>query len=116
MASDLNAELAKRIAYLQEQTPLSQTEVTKRVGMERTALSKIKSGDRKVSADELSKLADIYGVTTDYLLGRKVDLGDVPVAAHIDGDLADLTEEERQEINDYIEFKKAQYKKRHEKD
>ncbi|WP_338757162.1 helix-turn-helix transcriptional regulator [Levilactobacillus brevis] len=108
--------LAKRISYLQENSELSQTEIARRIGIDRSAFSRIKNNTRKVSADELSKIADIFGVTTDYLLGRKVDLGDVPVAAHIDGDLADLTEEERQEIRDYIEFKKAQYKKRHEKD
>ncbi|KZD95490.1 hypothetical protein Nizo2494_1492 [Lactiplantibacillus plantarum] len=41
-------------------------------------------------------------------------MGNVPVAAHIDGDFEDLSDEERQEINDYIEFKKAQFKKRKE--
>lgn len=115
MTNDINQELAHRISYLQENTHLNQSEVADKLQIERTAFSKIKNGTRKVSAEELNKLADIYGVTTDYLLGRKVDLGDVPVAAHID-DEEELTEEERQEIYDYIEFKKAQYKKRHQND
>lgn len=106
--------LVTRIQYLQDHSELTQTEIATRLNIDRSAFSRILSGSRKVSADELSKIADIFGVTTDFLLGRTAELGDAPIAAHISGDLDDLTDAERQEIEDYIEFKKAQYKKRHE--
>ncbi|ERL63819.1 hypothetical protein L248_2112 [Schleiferilactobacillus shenzhenensis LY-73] len=38
--------------------------------MDNSSLSRIESGDRKVSAEEVSKFASLYGVTTDYLLGN----------------------------------------------
>ena len=116
MTDDINQELAYRIAYLQENSDLNQLEVAKQLGLDRTAFSKIKNGTRKVSAEELNKLADVYGVTTDYLLGRKVDLGDVPVAAHLRGGLSidDLPEDRRKAVEDYIEYQKARYKKEHE--
>lgn len=104
--------LANRIAYLQERSGLSQIEIAQKLGIDPSAFSKIKTGTRKVSADELNKLADVFKVTTDYLLGRKVD-DDLLVAAHMDDD---LTPEQKKEIEEYIEFKKAQYRKEHEKD
>ncbi|VDG33333.1 XRE family transcriptional regulator [Lactobacillus brevis] [Lactiplantibacillus mudanjiangensis] len=111
-----DSKLANKIINLRERKDMKQSELARRLGLDKSSMSKIENGTRKVSSDELNKLADIFEVTADYLLGRKVDLGDVPVAAHIDGEFDGLTEEERQEIMDYIEFKKAQYKKRHEKD
>ncbi|QCZ50314.1 helix-turn-helix domain-containing protein [Levilactobacillus brevis] len=105
-----------RLKYLRNRLNRTQDDVAKAIGTSRAAYSHLENGRNEPDNTMLIKLANYYGVTTDYLLGHKVDLGDVPVAAHIDGDLADLTEEERQEIRDYIEFKKAQYKKRHEKD
>lgn len=62
--------LAKRISYLFERSELTQSEIAFKTGIERTALSKMKSGHRKVSADELNKLAKVFHVTTDYLLGN----------------------------------------------
>ena len=37
---------------------------------QRPTISEIEAGRRKVSADELGQFADIYGVTTEWLLGR----------------------------------------------
>ncbi|ATU71458.1 XRE family transcriptional regulator [Levilactobacillus brevis] len=108
--------IGERIKYMRQRVKLSQEGLADKIGVNRAVMSRIENGTRPVRDIELSSLADVFEVTTDYLLGRKTDLGSVPVAAHIDGNLDDLTDEERQEINDYIEFKKAQYKKRHEKD
>ena len=33
-------------------------------------MNKIENGTRKVSRDKLQKLAEVFNVTTDYLLGR----------------------------------------------
>lgn len=72
MASRLERSLAERIAYLQDRSQFSQADIAKRMGIDRTAFSKIKNGTRKVSADELNKLSEIFGVSTDYLLGNTV--------------------------------------------
>ena len=44
--------------------------VSKETGVTQTSLSNWKSGRNTPSAKTLQKLADYFGVTTDYLLGR----------------------------------------------
>lgn len=64
----------------------------------------------------LQKVADYFNVSTDYLLGRtenpKVNNGDqkeeMLVAAHMDDD---LSEEELEDIRQYIEFIKSKHRK-----
>lgn len=63
-------KLNERIIDLRESKDLTQTELAKRLNIDKSAMNKIESGTRKVSADELSKLASIFDVTTDYLLGK----------------------------------------------
>ncbi|QYY86132.1 helix-turn-helix domain-containing protein [Pediococcus pentosaceus] len=63
-------KLNERIIDLRESKDLTQTELAKRLNIDKSAMNKIESGTRKVSADELSKLALIFDVTTDYLLGK----------------------------------------------
>ncbi|KRN29207.1 hypothetical protein IV38_GL000087 [Lactobacillus selangorensis] len=47
-------------------------------------------------------------------MGHNVKLDEnVTVAAHLDGELKDMDAETQQEIHEYIEFKKAQYAKKH---
>lgn len=48
----------------------SQAELARRVGMDSSYISKIESGTRKVSSNELDKFAEVFDVSTDYLLGR----------------------------------------------
>lgn len=41
------------------------------IGMNQNTYAKYERGERDVSTETLSKFADFYGVTTDYLLGRE---------------------------------------------
>lgn len=62
--------LTKRLIDLREASGLSQSEVARRIGIDNSSLSRIESGARKVSAEELAKFAGLFDVTTDYLLGN----------------------------------------------
>ncbi|MEF3884418.1 helix-turn-helix domain-containing protein [Lacticaseibacillus rhamnosus] len=62
--------LRKRLIDLRESMNLSQVELGKRLGINNTVINKIESGARNVSANELSKFAEFYDVSTDYLLGK----------------------------------------------
>ncbi len=58
---------------------LSQAHVADLLKVSRPAISEIESGSRKVSADEIAVLAQIYDVSSSWLLGEgesKVDLHD----------------------------------------
>lgn len=63
--------LRNNIINLRESRNLSQSELAKLMGIHNSYISKIESGTRKVSTSELNKLAEIFDVSTDYLLGRK---------------------------------------------
>ena len=63
--------LRNNIINLRESRNLSQSELAKLMGINNSYISKIESGTRKVSTSELNKLAEIFDVSTDYLLGRK---------------------------------------------
>ncbi|MHC5269443.1 helix-turn-helix domain-containing protein [Enterococcus sp. LJL98] len=64
-----------RIINLREKKDWSQTKLAKKMGISKSTMSKIESGTRKITADELITLTNIFGVTSDYLLG----LNDYPL-------------------------------------
>lgn len=63
-------ELANRIINLRESKDWTQTELGKKIGLEKSTMSKIENGSRKVTTDELRQLAKVFDVSTDYLLGN----------------------------------------------
>lgn len=64
-------EVGSRIRELRTRTGLSQQRLAELVGVSRPAISQMESGGRKVSADELARLADALNVSADSLLNRK---------------------------------------------
>ncbi len=63
-------EIGSRIKQLRIRTGLSQQRLAELVGLSRPAISQMESGGRKVSADELARLADALNVSADSLLNR----------------------------------------------
>lgn len=62
--------LGKRIKYLREKQNLTQIELSKLLNIGNTTLSQYESGQRVPSDEIKAKIADFFGVTIDYLLGR----------------------------------------------
>ncbi|MBF5094225.1 helix-turn-helix transcriptional regulator [Azospirillum sp. INR13] len=65
--------IAQRIREARTLAGLSQGQVAKMMGMHRPSISEIEAGNRRVTADELARLADIFDVGTAYLLGKTPD-------------------------------------------
>lgn len=63
-------ELHDRIRLAREDAGLTQGQLAKMLGVSRPTVSDIEAGRRKVSAEELGKMADLFGVSTEWLLGR----------------------------------------------
>jgi len=57
--------LGKRIRQYRETRGLSQEALAKLLGVSRPTLSLIETGDRKVCADEIKRLSDIFNITVD---------------------------------------------------
>ena len=66
----MHTQLAARIVDQREKVNMSQSELAKRLGIDKSSMNKIEKGTRKVSSEELDKIASIFDVSTDYLLGR----------------------------------------------
>ena len=60
----------ERIASLCEREKIKPSTLAKELGFSSGLMSQWKSGAQKPSAENLSKIAEYFNVTTDYLLGR----------------------------------------------
>lgn len=60
----------QRLRDLREDADQSQTNIAEYLHMQRTVYRRYESGEREIPVWAVLKLADLYGVTTDYLLGR----------------------------------------------
>lgn len=61
-------KIGHRIKMLREKTGMSQDMLSQKMYISRPAVSQIESGERKISADELQKLSQIFHVAADDLL------------------------------------------------
>lgn len=61
---------AMRLKKLREQKKLNQTELANLLEVSNGSISKWERGDRQPDYETLEKIADIFNVTIDYLLGR----------------------------------------------
>ena len=59
-----------RIRELREDHDFRQVDIAKRLGMSQTGYSKYETGENDIPTSILIALADIYGVSTDYILNR----------------------------------------------
>jgi transcriptional regulator with XRE-family HTH domain len=72
--------LGQRIRATRIEYGMSQAELARRIGISSTALYQIETGktpDPQVS--RIKNIADVLGVSTDYLLGRDEDEAEVPL-------------------------------------
>ena len=61
-------KLGQRIKELREQSGISQQKLAEMLGVSRPTISQIESEERKISADELIKLAAIFNLSIESLV------------------------------------------------
>ena len=66
-------KLAERIKKMREDRELSQEELAAKLGVPRPSISQIESGQRDIGSIELAKLAKIFEISVDDLLGPDID-------------------------------------------
>ncbi|HCF49112.1 MAG TPA: transcriptional regulator [Syntrophomonas sp.] len=94
--------LGERLRSAREEKGWKQTYVAKILGITSQSLSNYERGDRDPDTSLLARLADLYEVTTDYLLGRdqiEVKMEIDPEEIKTVYDMDKLAEELRQSLN-----------------
>ena len=67
------AVIASRLREARKMAGISQGQVAKLLEMHRPTISEIEAGNRRVSAEELSKFAAMYDVTVSWLLAETAE-------------------------------------------
>ncbi|MCM3324276.1 helix-turn-helix domain-containing protein [Cytobacillus kochii] len=127
----MNGERLKR---LRKEKKLTQAELGKIINVTKVSISGYENGDRNPDTDNLRRLSDYFGVSSDYLLGRtdkpnyissdNNDDEDNRKSAIIDkikrefpdadpmfNDLASFTADDMEDVYDYIKYIKSKKKK-----
>ncbi|GAA0415409.1 helix-turn-helix transcriptional regulator ImmR [Virgibacillus salarius] len=113
--------LGTRLKKEREKRNWSQMYVAKRIGITNAVLSNYERDYRDPDTETLKKLAVLYEVSTDYLLGHKNEEDglvyyknkiskEFPDIDLMFKDMESLTAEEMKEVYEYIKFKKSQKK------
>jgi transcriptional regulator with XRE-family HTH domain len=63
-------KIVERLKEARKLAGLSQGQVAKILGLHRPSVSEMEAGNRRVSADEIARLAQIYDVNVAWLLGE----------------------------------------------
>lgn len=93
----------ERLKDLRKKRSLTQSQLGEKLNVTKASISGYENDTRSPDRETLVKIAEIFNVTTDYLLGRTEDKEKAPtlVAAHLDDD---LTEEQLDEVKNFIDF------------
>lgn len=97
-----------RIRALRKGRNLTQTELSERIGVLQSDLSRMEKGEYKVGLDTLFKILAVFELD----MASFFDEGEAPPAGEEDTsawhEFLSLEEEARREVRDFIRFKKAQ--------
>jgi len=85
--------LPKRLRELREEKGYLQKFVADKIGVRSNTLSGYENGTRSPDPEMIKKLADLYGVTTDYLLGHEVKDIDSMSDEEIDEEIKEIMKE-----------------------
>lgn len=94
-------------------TNYSQKEFAEKVNIAANTYNGYETGNRMPNLQVVTLLADALGVSVDYLLGRTniKNYEEETIAAHTDDRTQSLSEEDKKQLDDFIDFLIAKAKK-----
>lgn len=116
-------EMYNRIEDLCKSQGINMTQMCKEAGIPRGNLTDLKNGRTAIlSTKNLGKISDYFQVSMDYLLGNEqkkepttksdeLDLQLEGIDFALFGEVKEMTDEQKQDVLDYIKFKKSQQKR-----
>ena len=100
--------LGDRLKEARKYLGLKQEEVATYLKIPRTALTDIESGQRRVEAIELTRLAKLYRQPVAYFTGEDEATASLPVdVAHLARRVVDLSQQDRDELARFAEYLRA---------
>jgi transcriptional regulator with XRE-family HTH domain len=103
--------LGERLRDARKYLGLKQEDVAAYLKIPRTALVDIESGQRRVEAIELTRLAKLYKQPVSYFTGEDEEAADLSVeAAHLARQASELSKKDREELNRFVEYLRARSK------
>jgi transcriptional regulator with XRE-family HTH domain len=104
--------LGERLREAREYLGFSQDQVATYLGVSRSALSLMESGQRKVDALELKKLAGLYKRSVGYFTGEEDDAAIGADVKHLARKVADLSVEDKEELARFADYLRARKQKK----
>lgn len=96
--------LAETLKSLREKRALSQAKLAEKLQIPKGTYVTYEYGTREPNIEMINKLADFYGVTTDYLLGRNTD--EAPPIDKLAADF-NMSALEKKILDNYLSLPKA---------
>src|ERR1700681_3321680 len=100
--------LGERLREARKYLGLKQEDVAAFLKIPRTALVDIESGQRRVEAMELTRLAKLYKQPVSYFTGEDAAAAALPLSvAHLARQAAKLSDQDREELSRFAEYLRA---------
>jgi transcriptional regulator with XRE-family HTH domain len=105
--------LGEKLREAREYLGFSQDQVATFLGVPRSALSLIETGQRKVDALELKKLAELYKRPVGFFTGEEAaEVSFGSDVKHLARQVAELSPDDREELGRFAEFLRARKQKK----
>ncbi|HEU5249118.1 MAG TPA: helix-turn-helix transcriptional regulator [Thermoanaerobaculia bacterium] len=104
--------VGSRIRELRKGRHLTQTELSDKIGVAQSDLSRMEQGEYKVGLDTLFKLLQVFDLKIGEFFGESETSG--PEDRELVTEYRELSDEARQEVRDFVRFKRMQEQTRHE--
>jgi transcriptional regulator with XRE-family HTH domain len=98
--------VGSRIRELRKGRHLTQTELSEKIGVAQSDLSRMEQGEYKVGLDTLFKLLQVFDLKIGEFFGESDTTG--PEDRELVSDYRELSDEGRQEVRDFMRFKRMQ--------
>ena len=99
--------VGSRIRELRKGRRLTQTELSERIGIAQSDLSRMEQGEYKVGLDTLFKILQVFDLKMGEFFGE-TDTPDAVAMREFVNDFHELSSEAQREVRDFVRFKKLQ--------
>src|SRR5512141_3333084 len=98
--------VGSRIRELRKGRRLTQTELSEKIGVAQSDLSRMEQGEYKVGLDTLFKLLQVFDLKIGEFFGESETSG--PEDRELVSEFRELSDEARQEVRDFMRLKRMQ--------